>query len=48
MAVSHFPGFSKPEIIEKFNYLSKMTLKNHNLKFIGKDLIVISQISDHD
>ena len=48
MAVSHFPGFSKSEIIEKFNYLSKMTKKNHSLKFIGKELIVISQISNHD
>lgn len=48
MAVSHFPGFSKQETIEKFNYLSKKTLKDHNLKFIGKDLIIISQASDHD
>ena len=48
MAVSHFPGFSKSEIIRKFHYLSEKNSKEHNLKFIGKDLIVITQKLDND
>jgi len=43
MFISHFPGFSKLEIENKFNFLSKEKSKSPRLTFFGKNLIMISQ-----
>jgi surface carbohydrate biosynthesis protein len=48
MAVSHFPGFSKSEVTSKFNLLSEESSQEHNLKFFGKNLVMVSQKLKND
>jgi len=48
MAISHFPGLSRSEIVDKFKFLSDSDQNSHNLEFIGKDLVIVSRKNQYD